>query len=302
MIDFNALAIFVRVAEAQSFTAAARRLDMPISTVSRRVSELEKVLEVRLLERSTRRLRLTEVGAELFEAAQGGLEAMEGALRAQLDDHGDGLRGMLRLSAPPSLSDTLLAPALVDFQRLHPEVRISCSITDRRPDFIADGLDLAIRIDPSDRRRNIQKPLLTYRHILVASPAYLAAAGPLSEPADLAHHRILAFAGWPEDNVWMATDGRVKRYIRLEPILALNDYAGVVAAARSGHGVAEAPPFSCLEDLKTGALVEVLRPWRLEAVTMSTVQPRKPFPSRLAEAMCAFLADSLSRRFPELPS
>lgn len=299
MIDFNALAVFVRVAEARSFTGAARLLDMPTSTVSRKVSELEKSLQCRLLERSTRSLRLTGAGAEIFHRARAGLDEMESAAR-RLTDQETRLGGLLRLAAPPSLSECLLAPVVCELQSQHPDVELSCLVTERRIDFISDGVDVALRVDPGDRRRVVETPLVSYRHLLLASPAYVETHGSPSSPEQLARHRTIAFADWPAGNLWTATDGRAKRNVKLEPKLAINDYAGILAVARAGHGIAEAPQLCCQDDLESGALVEVMLPWRLLPVTLSAVRLRRPYPSRLVETFIDLLASEARRLFPSL--
>lgn len=299
MLDYNALAVFIRVAEAQSFTRAARVLDMPTSTVSRKVSELEKSLQCRLLERSTRRLRLTDAGSEIFRHARAGLDTMESAAR-RLSERKTKLGGLLRLAAPPSLSECLLAPVIGGFQSLHPDVEISCLVTERRIDFISDGIDVALRVDPEDRRRVVETPIVSYRHLLLASPAYLEEHGEPGRPAELKRHRSIAFAGWPVDHLWTATDGRIKRNVRFEPKLAINDYAGILAVARAGHGIAEAPLLCCLEDLQDGVLVEVMRDWRLLPVTLRAVRLRRPYPSRLVEAFTASLVEQVRQLFPSL--
>src|SRR3954447_14135459 len=130
MTDLNALAIFAKVVEANSFSEAARRLKMPISTVSRRIADLEDQLGIRLLERSTRSLRLTDVGSEVFEHAQRGAELSEAVDNIALN-HLSKVSGTLRLSSPPSISDSLLAPLVGAFQASHPDVRVQILVTER---------------------------------------------------------------------------------------------------------------------------------------------------------------------------
>jgi DNA-binding transcriptional LysR family regulator len=145
--DLNALAVFAKVVEAASFSEAARRLNIPVSTVSRRVAELEDQLGVRLLERSTHKLRLTELGAEVLEHAISSAEisdAVEGIVSNRLTH----VSGTLRLSAMPNVSDTLLTPLVVAFQARYPEVRVQVLVTERLVDLIAEGIDLAFRLGP----------------------------------------------------------------------------------------------------------------------------------------------------------
>jgi DNA-binding transcriptional LysR family regulator len=143
--DLNALVVFAKVVEANSFSEAARRLQMPISTVSRRIAELEDELGVRLLDRSTRNLRLTELGAEVLEQAVRGAELSE-AVDNIVSNRLSKVSGTLRLSAPPTISDTLLTPIVTAFQAAYPEVRVQIFVTDRHIDHIAEGIDLAFRL------------------------------------------------------------------------------------------------------------------------------------------------------------
>ena len=171
MPDLNSLAVFAKVVEAASFSEAARRLKMPISTVSRRIAELEDQLGVRLLERSTRNLRLTELGAEVLEYAIRSAE-LNDAVESIVSNRRSDVRGTLRLSAMPSISDTLLAPVVAAFQTSYPNVRIEILVTERMVDLIAEGVELAFRLGVLKDSSLVARRILTYRHQLVASPSY----------------------------------------------------------------------------------------------------------------------------------
>src|ERR1700739_4134852 len=173
MTDLNSLVIFAQVVEANSFSEAARRIKVPLSTVSRRIAELEDQLGVRLLERSTRSLRLTDVGAELLEHAQRTAELGD-AVDGIASDHLAKVSGVLRLNAPPSISDSLIAPIVCAFQNEHPDVRVQVLITERLVDQIEEGVDLMFRVGPMKDSSLVTRRILTYRHQLVASPDYLA--------------------------------------------------------------------------------------------------------------------------------
>jgi len=193
MTDLNALLIFAKVVEAKSFSGAARLLKMPTSTVSRRIAELEEQLGVRLIERSTRSLRLTDVGGEMFEQARHSTEISH-AVDNIASNHLSTVSGELRLSAPPSISDSFLAPLVGAFQTSYPNVRVQVFITDRIVDQIAEGVDLAFKVDEQLKDSSlVARKILTYRHQLVASPAYLAKCKPPQKPRDLCDHRLLRF-------------------------------------------------------------------------------------------------------------
>ena len=174
--DLNALVVFAKVVEANSFSEAARRLQMPISTVSRRIAELEDELGVRLLDRSTRNLRLTELGAEVLEQAIRGAELSE-AVDNIISNRLSKVCGTLRLSAPPTISDTLLTPIVTAFQAAYPDVRIQIFVTDRQIDHIAEGVDLAFRLGVLRDSSLVARKVLAYRRLLVASPGICRAAG-----------------------------------------------------------------------------------------------------------------------------
>jgi DNA-binding transcriptional LysR family regulator len=159
--------IFAKVVEAKSFSEAARRLKIPLSTVSRRVVELEDQLKVRLLERSTRNLRVTDVGAEVLEHDQRSAELSE-AVDNLVSNQSSTVAGLLRVSAPQSISDTLLVPLLGAFQASYPNVRVEVLVTERFVDLIAEGIDLVLRLGELGDSSLVARKILTYRHQLVA--------------------------------------------------------------------------------------------------------------------------------------
>jgi len=199
--DLNALLIFAKVVDATSFSEAARRLAMPISTVSRKIAELEDQLGVRLLERSTRQLRLTDVGAEVLEYAQQSVEVSE-AVASVVSNQLTEVKGTLRLSAPPSIADSVLAPLITAFQASYPEVHVHVLVTDRFVDHIAEGIDLVFRVGPLEDSTLVARKMLRYRHQLVASPEYLKNTTVPNKPKDLLNHRLLAFSFWNPQNSW----------------------------------------------------------------------------------------------------
>lgn len=270
MSDLNALVIFARVVESMSFSEAARRLGMPISTVSRKVAELEDQMGLRLIERSTRQLRLTDVGVELLEHAQKSVElndAIEGLVSHQLAV----VKGVLRLSAPPSIADTLLAPLITAFQSSYPDVKVHILVTDRMVDHISEGIDLSFRVGPLKDSTLIARRILNYRHQLVASPEYLKLNKMPKKPSDLHEHRLLAFSFWGPQHTWNLHKGSRKESVSFQPYIAMNDYAGIAAALVSGSGVGELPPIVAPSLIQEGKLVELMPAWKFKNIDVSLV-------------------------------
>ena len=272
MTDLNSLTIFAKVVEANSFSEAARRLSMPTSTVSRRVADLEAQLGVRLLERSTRNLRLTDVGSEVLEHAQRTAELGD-AVENIVSNVASNVSGTLRLSAPPSISDSLVVPLVSEFQACYPNVRVSIFVTERYVDHIAEGIDLAFRRGMLADSTLIARRILTYRHQLVASPAYLKKHKPPRTPQDLLRHRLLAFSYWKPGNSWTLahTNGKDKETLTFDPHLSMNDYVGLAHALLAGAGIGELPPIVQPQLVRNGRLVEVMAKWRFETLNLSVV-------------------------------
>ncbi len=299
MADLNALVVFAKVADAGSFSEAARRLGMPVSTVSRKIADLENALGVRLLERSTRSLRLTDIGAELLVEAQRGVEVTD-AVKAIVSNQLAEVRGLLRISAPPSLGDSLLAPILTAFAAAYPGVRVHVLVTDRFVDHISDGIDLAFRVGELEDSSLIAKAILSYRRQLVASPGYLRDNPAPKHPQDLAGHALLAFSFWPDQHSWTLTKGKSSEQLRFTPRLAMNDYAGLAAALVAGGGIGDLPPIVRPDLLHSGALVEVLPDWQLACEQLSIVHVSRrniPKPVRLFKDFATQMA---ARLFPDL--
>jgi DNA-binding transcriptional LysR family regulator len=304
MMDLNSLMIFAKVVEANSFSEAARRLKIPTSTVSRRVADLEEQLGIRLLERSTRSLRLTDFGSEVFEYAQHSAELSE-AVDNIASNHLSNVSGVLRLSAPPSVSDSLLAPLVGAFQASYPDVRVQVFITDRIVDQITEGVDLAFRVDPQLKDSSlVARRILTYRHQLLASPAYLAKCKPPQKPQDLLDHRLVAFSFWTPTNAWNFThaNGKKKETLTFQPLLAMNDYAGLAAALLAGTGIGDLPPLVQPGLLRARQLVEVMPNWHLCNFHLWLVHLGNRYITRPVRVFKEFAVQMAPTLFPILPT
>jgi len=302
-MDLNSLAVFAKVVESNSFSEAARRLRMPISTVSRRVAELEDQLGIRLLERSTRSLRLTELGAEVLEHAIRSAELSE-AVENIVSNRLSNVAGTLRLSAPPSISDTLLTPLVTAFQASYPNVRVQILVTDRFVDLIAEGVDLVFRLGTLRDSSLVARRILTYRHQLVASPAYLSSCKPPKKPRDLLDHRLLSFSHWKPECSWtfVHKNGKSKGSLTFQPYLAMNDYAGLAPALLAGGGIGDLPPVVQPEHVRDGRLVEVMPDWRFCSFDLSLVHLGNRHMSRPCRLFKEFATQMAPTLFPNLPT
>jgi DNA-binding transcriptional LysR family regulator len=300
--DLNSLMIFARVVEASSFSEAARRLKMPTSTVSRRVAELEDELGVRLLERTTRSLRVTAAGAEMLEHARRSAELSD-AIDNIASNHLTKVSGMLRLSAPPSISDSLIAPLVCAFQAEYPDVRVQILITERIVDHVEEGVDLLFRIGALRDSTLVARRILSYRHQVLASPAYLRARKGPAAPQDLLDHRLLAFSRWRPENRWtfFHVNGNDTTTLRIQPYLSINDYAGIVPPLLACVGIGELPPLVRPELLQKGQLVEVMPKWRLRTFDLWLLHAGNRHPWRAVRVFSEFAARTAPKLFPKLP-
>ena len=301
MANLNSLLIFTKVVEAGSFSQAAVKLAMPLSTVSRKVAELEDQLGVRLLERSTRKLRLTDVGSEILEQARRTVDVSE-SIDSIASNRIAEVKGTLRLSAPPSISESLLAPLVGAFQASFPEVRVSIIVTDRHVDHIAEGIDLVFRVGALKDSSLIARPILRFRHLLVASPKYLANSKSPKIPADLLDHRLFAFSFWSQEHSWTFVKGDREESVSFQPFLSMNDYAGLAAALIAGGGIGDMPPIVSPSFLKEKSLVEVMPEWRFKTFDLSIVHLGNRHVSRAVRVFKEFAAQMTPTLFNDLPT
>jgi DNA-binding transcriptional LysR family regulator len=302
MTDLNSLMVFAKVVEANSFSEAARRLKMPVSTVSRRISELEDSLGVRLLERSTRCLRLTELGSEIFEYAQRSTDISD-AIRDIVSNQLASVSGVLTLSAPPNISDSLVAPLCDAFQASYPNVRVQVFVTERYVDHISEGVDITFRLGELKDSSLVARKVLTYRHQLVASPRYLETLPALRHPKDLLAHRLLDFSRGQPTSSWdlRHVNGTDQETLVFKPHLAMNDFHGLTSTLLSGGGIAMLPPVVQPELIREGRLVEVLPEWRFRTLNLSIVHLGNRHIARPVRVFKEFATQMVPTLFPDLP-
>jgi DNA-binding transcriptional LysR family regulator len=275
-MDLNDVALFAKVAKANSFSAAARQLNMPIATVSRRVAELENQLGICLLKRTTRSLHLTEIGSEVLEHAQRTDELRE-AISGVVARHQSDVSGILRLAAPPNF-DCFLLPLVCAFQASYPQVRVQIQVAARTLERLEDDIDLAFGLEAPKDSLLVARKLLTYRHRLVASPAYLARYKPPEAPRDLLEHRLIAFSGNTavQRATWefSRTAGPETETLSFFPYLSINDFAALTKPLLAGAGIGEIPPTIHPELIRDRKLIEVMPQWQFRCVDLSLFHVR----------------------------
>jgi len=278
MADLNAIMLFCKVWECGSFSKAAKLTGSPISTVSRKISELEQGLGLRLMERSTRALHLTDAGNEYYKHCHQAIDTIEQA-NVSISSRLNTVVGTLRMTMPPGLERCLIMPLVTGFQLRYPEVRVNIYTTEENIDLYGQDYDLAFRVGELADSGLHARQLMHYRHLLVTSPAYIASKGLPQHPADLQYHRVIAFAASKKGVRWMFTRGKKKQQISLIPSLVINDHLSKQFAVEQGLGITELPQILCADELKTGRLVEVLTAWRFMPFATSEVPLSIVYPS-----------------------
>lgn len=263
MQDLNDLYYFTAVVDHGGFAAAARTLNLPKSSLSRRVARLEERLGVRLIERSTRRFAVTEVGREFHLHAQAAVTEALAAEEAALQVTGEP-RGVVRVSAPVTIAQGIMADLLPPFLTRFPKVKVQMVVTNRRIDLIEEGIDVAFRVRPALDGDNalMVRILGNERTLLVASPEFLQRHGQVAEPDDLSALPTLSHVEQGGRQTWRFShaDGRTAS-VEHDPVLRAGDFKILVQAAMAGIGVAYLPEISCAHSLHTGALVSPLPEW-----------------------------------------
>ena len=211
--------------------------------------------------------------------------------------------GVLRLSAPPSISDSLLAPLVGAFQASYPNVRVQIFVTDRFVDHIAEGVNLVFRIGARKDPSLVARKLLSYRQQLVVSPAYLASCKAPETPQDLLSHQLLAFSNWTPEKSWtfVHENGEDIETLVFQPHLSMNDFTGLACATLAGTGIGHLPPIVQPELLRSGRLVEVMPKWRFRTLDLSMVRLGNRHIPRPVRVFGEFAAQMAPAMFPDLP-
>ena len=307
MDDLNDVAVFAQVVSSGSFTAAADKLALSKSVVSKYVTRLEDRLGARLLNRTTRRLSLTEVGRAFYERSRRGLLEIEEA-EAEVSRLQGTPRGELRISSPMSFGILHIAPRLPEFQATlrrkllscplatarYPELAVDMALDDRKVDLVDDGVDLAIRIGDLPDSSLVARRLGPCRHLVCGTPEYFARHGVPQTPADLARHAALVFRYHDSPAEWrfVDRDGGYHR-VSLEHRLRMNNSLALREAVLQGAGIMLTPTFVVGTDIRASRLKAVLTDYVAMEVSIYAVYPQRKHLSPKIRAFVDFMTEQI---------
>jgi len=297
MDRFADLEAFTAVVETGTFSAAGERLGVAKSVVSRRVSQLERRLDCRLLHRTTRRLSLTDAGRNLYQRAVQILADLDDAEQSIAQETLE-LRGALKLAAPLTFGLMHLSDAIGEFLQAHPAIELNLDLNDRTVNLVEEGFDMAVRIGDLQDSTLVARRLGTARNITCASRTYLERYGEPASPEELQRHVGLQYSNISYRQQWRyeTADGRT---IQAQPQIRIraNNGEALAAAASAGLGVTTGPTFILARYLGDGSLVRILEPYRRPATGIYAVYP----PGRLLPGRVQAFSDFLAARFGEHP-
>jgi len=295
--DLEAWAIFAKVAETGSFARAAQELGLANPTVSKAITRLEARMGVSLLNRTSRRLALTEGGRAVLGRATRILREGEAA-EDEAKEQSAIPRGRVRISAPVSFGIGYMAATLPAFLEAYPEVTLDVALSDRHVDLVAGGFDLALRIARLGDSSLIARRLCTVRLLLVASPEYWNRAGRPTHPAELGHHRALAYSGATNPGLWRFTHPHFGDEAIMPSVAFWADNADMLTPALvAGQGVALQPEFLVWRELRDGTLEAAMPDWAAPVLALHLVMP----PSTLRPLRVQAVIDHLARTLAKAP-
>jgi DNA-binding transcriptional LysR family regulator len=291
MNQLQAMEIFVEVARLKSFSAAGRSLGLTRAVVSKNIMQLEALLNVRLLYRSTREVSLTDAGQAYLVPCAASVEQVRAAAQA-INPAGSALAGPLRIQAPSSFGSQWLADAVARFSLRHRLLQPSLHVDDALLDPIRHGFDLTIRVGgiPDTSGLSLRR-LAPCRAVLCASPAYLAAHGMPATPGELANHQCLHFSHLTDGTSWQFTKGGQQATVRVNAGFTSNNGLVLQQAALRGLGIVYSTTFLAWRDLLDGTLVRVLPDWELPLNDLTALYPATRQPSNKVRALIDFLVE-----------
>ena len=287
------MTVFVSAGDAGNFSAAARILGITPSAVSKQISRLEARLGARLLNRSTRRISLTDVGREFYERSQSILSDIDAAERA-VGDASDRPRGRLRITASISFGQRQIVPLVPEFVARFPDVRVDVLFSDQLIDMVDEGVDVAVRVSAPADSALIARRLVPDRRVVCASPEYLRAHGTPTEPGDLNAHNALIYSTVYSDT-WRFNGPTGPRAVKVASNFSANSGEAIRDLALGGFGIARLATFLVGTDLKAGRLVKVMADWQdPQENIIHVVYPSRRLVPPATRAFVDFLAEKMT--------
>lgn len=266
------VSVFIALSETLNFGAVAERLGMSRATVSAQIGDLERRLGVRLFQRSTRHVRLTEAG-EAYRDALGGVVGQVSQAAQVAESYQSEAVGRIRITAPDELCQRYIVPAMAEFLAEQPGISVEVDLSSRRVDIIKDGFDLAIRASLAVEPTLIVRRLGTSPVTLSASPDYLARRGTPKTPGDLHEHDIVHHSGLKAGALWVMRKGAAEQRVPVSPHVSVNVGGVLRDSAIAGLGITYLPEFITGDALRDGRLVPVLTDWKIQSVDVNAVYP-----------------------------
>ncbi|RFO95840.1 LysR family transcriptional regulator [Rhodoferax lacus] len=292
MDKFLEMKTFAAVVDGGSFVQAADALAMSKPAVSRHVAELEQRLGVRLLQRTTRKLSLTEEGRLFYGRCKTVLADVEVA-EEEITAQSVAVKGLIKVNVPVSFGLLELAPLWPDFMAKYPEVELDITLADRIVDLVEEGYDLAVRIARLPNSTLVSRKLASTRLVLCASPGYLRRHGKPKHPSELTAHAVLSYSLLASGDQWSFEGPEGPVVVTVKPVLRTNSGDTCIAAARKHKGVVLQPSFMVNADLQSGALVELMPDYRAITFDIFAVYPTRQYVSPKVRALIDFLARAL---------
>jgi DNA-binding transcriptional LysR family regulator len=294
-IDLNEVAVFIQVVQAGSFSGAAKKLSMPNSTISYKVSCLEKRLGVTLIQRTTRKLNITPVGHAYYKKCLQGLEEIKAAEIEIASIQGEP-QGLLRITCPVEMGSGVLPTLISDYTKKYPKVRVDLLLTERRVDLLSESVDLAIRAGDLKDSSLIAKKIGSVYFALFASPQYLKSHPAPSHPRELLKHNCIQFAPLGNDE-WKLTSSKGSLNVPLSGHISVNDLNMVKNLCLQGDGIAFLPTHICKNETQANKLVRVLPEWRSGLNPVHFVYPAQRFVTPKLTAFMAMGTEALKSSF-----
>jgi DNA-binding transcriptional LysR family regulator len=289
------MTVFAAVARARSFSAAAHQLNMSTTAVSRHVADLERMLGVTLLHRTTRHVSPTEVGARYLPRAEAILGEIE-QLNAEISAIDPTPRGKLKITAPPAVGNEVVAPVVVDFVEAYPEIELEIDLTERLVDLVAEGFDAAIRAGPLESSSMIAHRIVEMHYLICASPSYLEQRGVPRRPEEIREHDCIHWRVATERGAWHLVKDGAQISVPIRGRLLMSNFATQREAALRGLGLAILPVLTVRDDLEAGRLIPVLTDYEAYRGILSLVRPPTPFEPPKLRVFIDFITDALRVR------